>query len=173
MNTHQFVEAAYAKYLANGVVIGDPAFGKWEAAHHPQPKCLGGTQTVLLLKSDHAIHNLLQSEELNHPCVYGWERDFVPHDFSELAEKWITIQRSNAGKSGDPSKKAVGGAKVGELNRQKKTNNLSKDVLSRAASSTNSQVWKSTVDGFCSNAGAVACYNKARGWDPNARVRVS
>ncbi len=35
------------------------------------------------------------------------------------------------------------------------------------------QVWESTVDGFRSHAGAVANHNKARGWDPAARVRIS
>ena len=38
---------------------------------------------------------------------------------------------------------------------------------------TNAQIWESTIDGFRSNAGAVAYHNKARGWDPNARVRIS
>jgi hypothetical protein len=37
----------------------------------------------------------------------------------------------------------------------------------------NAQVWESTVDGFRSNAGNVAQYNKARGWDPAARIRIS
>ena len=37
----------------------------------------------------------------------------------------------------------------------------------------NSQVWESTKDGFRSNAGVVAKHNKAKGWDPNARVKVS
>jgi hypothetical protein len=36
----------------------------------------------------------------------------------------------------------------------------------------NSQVWESTVDGFRSNSGGVANYNRARGCDPNARIRV-
>jgi len=43
----------------------------------------------------------------------------------------------------------------------------------RASEVTNSQVWKSTVDGFLGNAGNVAQHNKARGWDPDARVRLS
>jgi hypothetical protein len=37
----------------------------------------------------------------------------------------------------------------------------------------NAQVWESTVDGFRSNAGGVANHNKANGWDPAARVRIS
>ena len=38
---------------------------------------------------------------------------------------------------------------------------------------TNTQIWESTIDGFRSNAGAVARHNKARGWDPNDRIRIS
>jgi len=38
---------------------------------------------------------------------------------------------------------------------------------------TNAQLWQSTVDGFVSNAGGVACHNKANGWDPGARTRMS
>jgi hypothetical protein len=40
------------------------------------------------------------------------------------------------------------------------------------AMKTNNQIWESTIDGFRSNAGAVAYHNKANGWDPKARVRV-
>jgi len=42
----------------------------------------------------------------------------------------------------------------------------------KGSANTNSQRWKSTIDGFISNAGAVASHNKARGWDPAARVRI-
>jgi hypothetical protein len=42
----------------------------------------------------------------------------------------------------------------------------------RGSANTNSQRWQSTVDGFISNAGAVASHNKANGWDPGARVRI-
>lgn len=38
---------------------------------------------------------------------------------------------------------------------------------------TSSQIWESTIDGFRSNAGCVAQHNKANGWDPDARVRIS
>jgi hypothetical protein len=41
------------------------------------------------------------------------------------------------------------------------------------AMKNNSQIWESTIDGFRSNAGGVATHNKAKGWDPNARVKIS
>jgi len=40
------------------------------------------------------------------------------------------------------------------------------------AKKLHSQVWESTMDGFRSNAGAVANHNKANGWPPGARIRV-
>jgi len=42
----------------------------------------------------------------------------------------------------------------------------------RAAATTNSQLWQSTVDGFQGRACNVAMHNKANGWDPAARVRI-
>jgi hypothetical protein len=38
---------------------------------------------------------------------------------------------------------------------------------------TASQVWESTIDGYRGAAGRVACHNKHRGWDPDARIRIS
>jgi len=53
--------------------------------------------------------------------------------------------------------------------------NAKKDEFGRsiAAMKTLSQVWESTIDGFRSNPGAVAYHNKAHGWDPSARIRIS
>ena len=50
-----------------------------------------------------------------------------------------------------------------------------KDDLGRSitAMKINNQVWESTIDGFRSHSGAVAQHNKARGWDPAARVKIT
>lgn len=37
----------------------------------------------------------------------------------------------------------------------------------------NKQIWESLEDGFRSTPGNVAKHNKARGWDPSARVRIA
>jgi hypothetical protein len=37
----------------------------------------------------------------------------------------------------------------------------------------NSQIWESTEDGFRGRACSVVLHNKSKGWDPNARVKVS
>ena len=41
------------------------------------------------------------------------------------------------------------------------------------AEKTNKQIWESTVDGFRSHSGNVARHNKANGWDPAARIKIS
>lgn len=80
MNTNDFVESCSIKYrLEPG-----PSEEKIEYAHHPTPKCLGGIETVPLWKSDHAVHNVLQSQEFDHPCVYGWERQYLVEEWEWL-----------------------------------------------------------------------------------------
>ncbi len=43
----------------------------------------------------------------------------------------------------------------------------------KAASTTNKQIWQSTIDGFKGRACSVALHNKANGWDPAARIKIS
>jgi hypothetical protein len=76
------------------------------------------------------------------------------------------IEKTNAEK--DESGRSVNAVKGA------KTLHARKDESGRSAVTmrVNSQIWESMIDGFRSNAGAVASYNKARGWDPNARRRV-
>lgn len=177
MKTQTFIDNCYNEYKLKNLSPGNPEDGVWELAHHPVPKCKGGNKTVWLLKEHHALHNVYQSEEFNHPCVYGWERGFVPTEFAELAEKWISAQRSKAGKSGNPEGKAKGGKAVGELNRERSTNNLSKEVLSRAgrasASVVNRQQWRCTVTGHVSNPGGLSSWQNKRGIPTSCRERIS
>lgn len=64
------------------------------------------------------------------------------------------------------------GEKRSEANR-KRAKTLGIDKLRSFAEKMNSQVWESTVDGFRSGAGQVAQHNRANGWDPAARIRIS
>jgi hypothetical protein len=57
------------------------------------------------------------------------------------------------------------------LHREKDERGKSKHSV-RAAQKVNSQIWKSTVDGFVSTAAGVVSHNKSRGWDPNSRMKV-
>jgi hypothetical protein len=67
-------------------------------------------------------------------------------------------------------------SKVGKKTAQEGTGCHKKEHRSKGGKkggkSSTSQVWESLIDGFRSNAGCVAYHNKARGWDPDARIRV-
>ena len=60
-----FVCLCQTRYAQDGVV-------PTEEAHSPIPLCLGGTETVLLTKHDHAIHDVLQTECYRHGTFTGW-----------------------------------------------------------------------------------------------------
>jgi hypothetical protein len=90
MNQHDFVEGCLRWYLEADLQPGNPEDGEWHECHYPAPKCLGGTETVLLLKEHHAIQGVLQSEEYDHPCIWGWEKPFLPGEYVPLWQKWMS-----------------------------------------------------------------------------------
>lgn len=90
-----FVFECQMRYSEQGI-IGDSSY-LWEAAHHPKPKCLGGTETKDLLKEDHAIHGVLQSEVYQHPCIWGWEVDYLDGELLQLFKKWQSEKGRRAG----------------------------------------------------------------------------
>lgn len=96
---HTYVQKVLTHYKRQDIQQGDPNEGIWHQAHYPQPSCLGGQTVVLLLREHHAVQGVLQSEEYQTPCVFGWERKIVAGTIYEpLFEKWITIQRQIAGR---------------------------------------------------------------------------
>jgi hypothetical protein len=56
---------------------------------------------------------------------------------------------------------------------KKRAKTIGVEKMRSFAEKLNSQVWKSTEDGFISTAGNVAQHNTKNGWDPNARIRIS
>ena len=91
----QFVAACHKYYSRNNIEPGDPEFGEWHRAHYPLPRCLGGTETVWLLKQHHAIQGVIQSEELQHRCIYRWEIDLLPRYYLPYGIKWIQKRSFN------------------------------------------------------------------------------
>lgn len=91
----EFVEGCLLYYRENYYEQGNPEDGVWQECHYPVPKCLGGTNTVLLLEQHHAIQGVLQSEEFQHPCLWTWEKTFLEGEFLSLYYKWMKI-RANA-----------------------------------------------------------------------------
>ena len=84
----EYVEGCLQWYREADLQPGNPEDGEWHECHYPVPKCLGGTGTVLLLKRHHAIQGVLQSEEYDHPCIYGWEKQYCTGQFKKLYRKW-------------------------------------------------------------------------------------
>ena len=92
----EFVNGCYRYYAENYYEPGNPYDGTWEDCHYPEPKCLGGTTTVKLLKQHHAIQGVLQSEEYQHPCVWSWEKAYLEGDMLALYYKWKKAAGRNA-----------------------------------------------------------------------------
>jgi hypothetical protein len=90
MNQKTFVEGCLSKYRWETIPEGQV----WHDAHYPVPECLGGTDTIKLWESDHAVQGVYQSEEVGHPCIFGWEKDWLE---GELLERF-TFWRSELGR---------------------------------------------------------------------------
>lgn len=93
-----FIESCRSKYVWERIPDGQV----WHEAHYPTPDCKGGTQTVPLWESDHAAHNVIQSEEIGYPCVFGWEKTYLVEEYSHLLplfNKWMRELRILAGRN--------------------------------------------------------------------------
>jgi hypothetical protein len=88
----EWVEGCLAYYKENDYQPGNPEDGVWQECHYPAPKCLGGKEVVLLLKEHHAVQGVLQSEEFQHTCVYGWEKKFLGGELLKLYKKWMEVR---------------------------------------------------------------------------------
>ena len=84
MEQKNFVEGCLSKYKWETIPEGQ----NWHDAHYPVPECLGGTETVRLWISDHAVQGVLQSEEYQTPCVFGWEAEWLNGELLEKFRYW-------------------------------------------------------------------------------------
>jgi hypothetical protein len=92
----EYVEGCQQWYKEANLQPGNPKDGEWQECHYPVPKCLKGTEIVLMLKEHHAVQGVLQSEEYQHPCIWGWEGKYLQGEYLELFIKW----RSELGRLG-------------------------------------------------------------------------
>jgi hypothetical protein len=195
LSNERFALACRAYYDKIGLVV-DATNG--EFAHSPltRHECDTG---YYLLHSDHQHQGLLQSRDLGKCCFFAghvkrWlgEHDDFSEDFSELWNIYWEYSGDNSrkilgklheaknaeGKSlhalklhevkNGEGKSLVGVRAMERFHQEKDENGKSLHSLK-----INAQIWESTVDGFRGNAGNVAYHNKANGWDPAARVRIS
>jgi hypothetical protein len=86
-----------------------------------------------------------------------------------------TMEKLHKGK--DERGKSIHSVKAGKERAKTLNSEIDGDGKStnavKGGKTTSQQVWESTVDGFRSSAGNVARHNKAQGWNPNARVKIS
>jgi hypothetical protein len=77
----------------------------------------------------------------------------------------------------DADGKSVAAKKAGNRTKELGVGICSPETRSAAGRAggkvTASQVWESTIDGYRGSAGSIALRHKARGWDLNARIRLS
>jgi hypothetical protein len=193
----EFIADCYLGYAAKGLEPGNPLYGEWQKCHYPTPASLGGTAWVWLLEEHHAIQGILQCEEFQHPCIFGWERKFLRDDMMPLFSKWMTIKSQRAAAAGHTE---YGNRKRAEWN---------KNVLSKLISGEDNYAWgwdwyhnsagqnkrfpvnpggdwlpgmkkkgytntlyQCTVTGYISNAGGLSHYQKKRGIDTSNRIRL-
>jgi hypothetical protein len=135
MNQDEFVILCINKYGKEQL----PENERWETAHYPDPKCLGGTSTVSLWGRDHTLQGVLQSEQVGYPCLHhaSEERDrlnlstYYP-EYIPLYEKWLkklkslggeTCMRKHGGKiptpGGNPSH--LNGGNLQKVHERRKT----------------------------------------------------
>jgi hypothetical protein len=87
----RFVTACQKYYARNGLEPGNPFHGEWHKAHYPLPECLNGDNWVWLLKHHHAIQGVIQSEEMQYRCIFGWELKLLPKYYLPYGEKWRKV----------------------------------------------------------------------------------
>jgi hypothetical protein len=100
---HEWIKQCQLKYRWELLPEGE----HWEDAHYPEPECRNGIETVRLWSRDHAVHGVLQSEDLNHPCLHGFrthkDRLLISEHYPEyldLYNKWRSNLSSLSGKKG-------------------------------------------------------------------------
>jgi len=88
LSQKEFVENCYNWYREADLQPGNPEDGEWDVAHYPIPSCKDGTETILLLREHHAVQGVIQSEELQWRCIWGWEEKYLTGEYLELFYKW-------------------------------------------------------------------------------------
>jgi hypothetical protein len=112
-------------------------------------------------RSVNAVKGAEKMNEILHKGKNGEGKSEHAVRMGEAAHK----EKTEEGKS----EHAVAAAK--KLNSGKDEEGKSSNAI-KGGKAAASQIWQSSIDGFVSSASNVAQHNKARGWDPNARVKI-
>jgi hypothetical protein len=152
------------------------------------PKCEGGEITIKLLKQHHAVQGVLQSEEYQRPCIWGWEANYLEGEMLELCKKWRAEHQHRAGKGRGAQLNKEHQSRAGLASAAKMTPearsrgarkraarvpaNLRKEVNRQNIANHNKRRARCTVTGFVTTAGPLTRYQRARGIDPANREWV-
>ena len=192
----EFVDSCLIKYRHEII----PKGMHWEDAHDPLPKCLGGDTTKKLWLCDHILHNLLQREEFDTPCICGMTRErdlqilskYYPEHL-ELYDKWwkegqrraaiksVESRRLNQTGFFDPDRPYYEGQRKGSktvgqdnvrLQRGRYDPEVHKKASQNGARSQHKQQWMCTVTGYVTTPAPLSRYQNARGIDTSHRIRI-
>jgi hypothetical protein len=155
-----------------------------------------------LTNYQHWIAGVLQSEVLGKCCFAMVPKNSLPVWLEEIRAKWtkqngkINLTKAHQSRTQEERQRrailanaALSGEERSELllkvwsNRTEEEKALifkkswetrrKKGTAANSGKATASQVWESLIDGFRGCPGNVARHNRANGWDPAARIRIS
>lgn len=90
MKSLLFLTKVLQMYRNDGIIPGDPDY-RWNDAHHPIPRCEGGTETLPLIENHHYVHDIYQSEDFGRCCFFvGNVRRFL-YGEGFLCENWFDL----------------------------------------------------------------------------------
>jgi len=149
-------------------------------AHHPLPKCSGGTETVKLTASQHAAHGVIQSCVMDRPCIWSWEQSFVESDWPELLDlfhKWMSIKNKKAGSKGGQAlsfeQRSSAGKRGGSIAGRKNVESGHWQECQTAGTQASFRYkYACLITGFCGYPMHVSRHQNKLGIDTAMRIRL-
>jgi hypothetical protein len=152
---------------------------------------MGGTETVLLTRQDHAKHDVLQTECYGKGTLTPWYyRELEGTVWEQRAKDALAVRQSQSGKVGGKAcleqRKGRNDHEAlmrGIETQQKKGLGMydpnfhcfdnKSNAGKKGSRVTNSQKWMCTISKRISTAGPLTLIQKSLGIDPSNRVRIS
>jgi hypothetical protein len=124
------------------------------------------------LKAAHTIHK--EKDELGRSLFTLNNFSKVHDEKNDEGKSKHAVKSGRAGGTKVHDKKDELGRSLHNLKLHAQRDEFGRSVMAvKSMNAVNAQVWESLFDGFKGSASGVARHNKANGWDPAARVKVS
>ncbi len=132
--------------------------------HHIVPRHFGGTETVPLSPTAHAIITLYQCEHYDYPLLHGRQLKHLPVELLERANYWMSRRGTNAAKSRkNVARSTECKKKIGVTQAADWSVNLRRvEVVSAVMTKTNSRKSPCPKCGLLMNAGNLAKHLKGK-----------